>query len=117
MSRIYASWTWPSVLHLLGFISNMSRRCSTELPACSSTHQAAHPAVYRHRWSRCGGCLQMLERAAKGQSLFETLYSTWCHSAGAAISLCLMSQVLPTCRTCTRCVHKMLSLPWLTATA
>ena len=28
-----------------------------------------------------------------GASLFETLYSTWCHSAGAAISLCLMSQV------------------------
>ena len=28
-----------------------------------------------------------------GAALFSTLYDTWCHSAGAVISLCLMSQV------------------------
>ena len=40
-----------------------------------------------------------------GASLFETLYSTWCHSAGAAISLCLMSQVAPASAPGMRCTH------------
>ena len=45
--------------------------------------------------------LRLLLRSAAhsedGASLFKWLYRSWCHSLGAVLSLCFLSEVLATC--------------------